>query len=217
MATNAKLKAAPRQETGKSATRKMRAAGRIPGVVYGHGEKTRMVSIDEHELELLFAKVHWENTIIELDIEGERGKVRTLVREVQAHAYKPQIVHVDFQQIHAGEMLHVEIPIRVTGTAPGVKAGGVLMQVETDLPIRTTPDRIPEYVEIDISSLEIGDAIHLSDIKLPEGVEAEIDADRTICSITPPAVAPTEAAPAEPAEDGAEPEVIRRAREDEEE
>jgi large subunit ribosomal protein L25 len=217
MATSAKLKAEPRQDHGKSATRKMRAAGRIPGVVYGHGETTRMVSVDAHELGLLFAKVHWENTIIELDIQGERGKIRTLVREVQAHAYRPDIVHVDFQQIHAGEMLHVEVPIRVHGTAPGVKAGGVLMQTETDLPIRTTPDRIPEYIEIDISGLEIGDSIHLRDIQLPEGVEAEIDADRTICSVTPPTVAPTEAPAEEPVEEGGEPEVIRRAREDEEE
>jgi large subunit ribosomal protein L25 len=215
MATSAELKAELRQDHGKSATRKMRAAGRIPGVVYGHGEKTRMVSVDAHELELLFAKVHWENTIIDLDIEGERGKVRTLVREVQSHAYKPNIVHVDFQQIHAGERLHVAVPIRVVGTAPGTKAGGVLMQNETDLPIRTTPDRIPEYIEVDISSLEIGDSVHLRDITLPEGVEAEIDADRTICSITPPTVAPTEPV-AEPVETGAEPEVIGRAREEEE-
>lgn len=218
MATNAKLKATPRQESGKSATRKMRASGRIPGVVYGHGEKTRMVSVDAHELELLFAKVHWENTIIELDIEGERSRVRTLVREVQAHAYRPEIMHVDFQQIHAGEKLHVEVPIRLTGTAPGVKAGGVLMQTESDLPIRTTPDKIPEFIEIDISGLEIGDSVHLRDVTLPEGVEAEIDADRTLCSIAPPTVAPTEApVAAEAAPEGGEPEVIRRGREEEEE
>ena len=218
MATSAKLKATPRQESGKSATRKMRAAGRIPGVVYGHGEKRRMVSVDAHELDLLFARVHWENTIIDLDIEGERGNVRTLVREVQAHAYKPDIVHVDFQQIHAGEKLHVEIPIRLIGNAPGVKAGGVMMQTVTDLPIRTTPDRIPEFIDVDISHLEINDSVHLRDIQLPEGVEAEIDADRTICSVTPPTVAPTDtAAAAEPAAEGGEPEVIRRAREDEEE
>lgn len=220
MATSAKLKATPRQESGKSATRKMRASGRIPGIVYGHGEKTRMVSVDAHELDLLFAKVHWENTIIDLDIEGERGKVRTLVREVQAHAYKPEIIHVDFQQIHAGEKLHVEVPVRLIGNAPGVKAGGVLMQAVTDLPIRTTPDRIPEFIDVDISQLEIGDSVHLNEIRLPEGVEAEIDAERMICSVTPPTVAPVEPtaeAAAEPAAEGGEPEVIRRAREEEEE
>ena len=215
MAVNAQLKAEPRQEIGKNATRKMRAAGRIPAVVYGHGEPTRMLSVDAHELDLLFKRVHWENTLIELNIEGERAPVRTLVREVQAHAHKPHLFHVDFQQIHAGELVHVSVPIRLIGTAPGLKSGGVMMQNETDLDIRCTPDNIPEYIEVDVSGLEIGDSIHLRDITLPEGAEAEIDADRTICSVTPPTVsATTEAAEETAAADG-EPEVIGRDKEDE--
>lgn len=205
MASQATLKAQPRQDTGKNVTRKMRAAGRIPAVVYGHGEETRMLSVDAHEVELLFKRVHWENTIIEIDIEGERAPVRTLIREVQSHAHKPFIFHVDFQQIHAGEMLHVEVPVRLIGTAPGVRAGGVLMHQITDLQIRCTPDRIPEFIEVDVSGLQINEAIHLRDITLPEGVEAEIDADQTICAVTPPTVS----AAATPAEGGAEPEVIK--------
>lgn len=217
MATNARLQAEPRQVSGKSATRKMRAAGRIPAVVYGHGEETRLLSVDAHELELLFNRVHWENTIVELTIEGERAPVRTLVREVQSHAYKPLVVHVDFQQIHAGERVHVSVPIRLIGNAPGLKAGGVMMQTETDLDIRCTPDNIPEYIEVDVSGLEIGDAIHLRDIALPEGVEAEIDAERTICSVTPPTVsAMPETAEEAPAATGGEPVVIGRPKEDEE-
>ena len=217
MGTNAKLQAEPRQDSGKSVTRKMRAAGRIPAVVYGHGEPTRLLSVDAHELELLFNRVHWENTLIELTIKGERAPVRTLVREVQSHAYKPLVVHVDFQQIHAGERVHVSVPIRLSGNPPGVKAGGVMMQTETDLDIRCTPDQIPEFIEVDVSGLEIGDSVHLRDIALPEGVEAEIDADRTICSVTPPTVAvTTEAAEEEPEAEGGEPEVIRKAKEDEE-
>ena len=217
MGTNAKLQAEPRQDSGKSVTRKMRAAGRIPAVVYGHGEPTRLLSVDAHELELLFNRVHWENTLIELTIKGERTPVRTLVREVQSHAYKPLVVHVDFQQIHAGERVHVSVPIRLSGNPPGVKAGGVMMQTETDLDIRCTPDNIPEFIEVDVSALEIGDSVHLRDIALPEGVEPDIDADRTICSVTPPTVAvTTEAAEEAPATEGGEPEVIRKAREDEE-
>ena len=159
MGTNAKLQAEPRQDSGKSVTRKMRAAGRIPAVVYGHGEPTRLLSVDAHELELLFNRVHWENTLIELTIKGERAPVRTLVREVQSHAYKPLVVHVDFQQIHAGERVHVSVPIRLSGNPPGVKAGGVMMQTETDLDIRCTPDNIPEFIEVDVSALEIGDSV----------------------------------------------------------
>ncbi|HEX6134734.1 MAG TPA: 50S ribosomal protein L25/general stress protein Ctc [Longimicrobiales bacterium] len=217
MATNARLNAEPRQDHGKSATRKMRASGRIPAVVYGHGEETRMLSVDAHELDQLFSRVHWENTIIELKIKGERSAVRTLVREVQSHAYKPHVLHVDFQQIHAGETVHVSVPIRLIGNAPGVKEGGVLTQPESDLDIRCTPDRIPEYLEVDISQLGIGDAVHLRDIALPDGVVTDTDPDRTICSVAPPTVAPAPEAAAEVVEEeGAEPEVIRRAKEEEE-
>jgi large subunit ribosomal protein L25 len=215
MATQAKLKAQPRQDTGKGANRKMRAAGRVPAVVYGHGDETRMVSVDAHELHLLFKRVHYENTLIEIDIEGEQAPVKTLVREVQSHAHKPLVLHVDFQQVHAGERIHVDIPIRLHGTAEGTRTGGVLMQTVTDLPVRCLPDRIPEAIDIDISHLGINDSIHLRDIELPEGVEAEIDADRTICSITPPTAGAGEAAePAEEAPSG-EPEVIGRARDEE--
>jgi large subunit ribosomal protein L25 len=213
MATQATLKAQPRQDTGKSAMRKMRSAGRIPAVVYGHGDDTRMVSVDSHELELLFKRVHYENTIVELDIEGESAPVRTLVREVQSHAYKSRVLHVDFQQVHAGERIHVDVPIRLVGTAAGIRLGGVLMQTITDLPVRCLPDRIPEVIEIDISHLNINDAVHLRDIELPEGAEAEIDADRTICSITPPTVAIMTDAEAETA--AGQPEVIGGRQEDE--
>ena len=215
MATDTKLKANPRDGTGKGSARKMRATGRVPAVVYGHGEETRMVSIDAHELELLFARVHWENTIIDLDITGEKAAIRALIREVQAHPFRGQVLHVDFQQIHAGEKVTVEVPIRLIGAAPGVKLGGVLMNTITDLEVRCSADRIPEVIEVDVSNLGIGDSVHLRDITLPEGVEAQIDADRSICSVAPPAVMPTEEAPVEEAA-STEPEVIRRGREEEE-
>jgi large subunit ribosomal protein L25 len=216
MATRATLKAQPRQDKGKSATRKMRAAGRIPAVVYGHGDETRMLTVDAHELDLLFKRVHYENTIIEVDIEGEAAPVRTLVREVQSHAYRPEVLHVDFQQVHAGEAIHVQVPIRLTGSAEGVRAGGVLMQTVTDLDVKCMPDAIPETIEVDISAMRIGDAIHLREVSLPQGVEPLIDVDQTICSIAPPTVGiPTAAEEAAAAEEApTEPEVIGRGTEE---
>jgi large subunit ribosomal protein L25 len=217
MATEARLKAQPRQEKGKSATRKMRAAGRVPAVLYGHGEATRMISVDAHELELLFHRVHYENTIIEVAVEGEPAPVRTLVREVQAHAYRPGVLHVDFQQLHADEPVIVQIPVRLLGTAAGTRAGGILTQVVTDLDVKCLPDRIPEFIEVDISGLEIGDAVHMRDLALPADVESQIDADRTICSVAPPTVAPAdEVAAVEAEEPAGEPEVISRKEEGEE-
>ncbi|HSJ15577.1 MAG TPA: 50S ribosomal protein L25/general stress protein Ctc [Longimicrobiales bacterium] len=224
MAKKATLKAEPRSERGKGAARKTRAAGRIPAVVYGHGEPTRELTVDAHELELLFARVHYENTIINLDIAGEKAEVKVLVREVQSHAFRPDVLHVDFYQIHAGEKLVVDVPIRLQGTAAGVRAGGVMMQTITDLEVRCLPDHIPEFITIDVSGLEIADAVHVGDLTLPEGVEPQVDADRVVCSVTPPtvSVAETEAEEAEAeieAETAAssEPEVIRRGKEQDEE
>jgi large subunit ribosomal protein L25 len=219
MKTKAILKAQPRAERGKGAARKARAAGRIPAVVYGHGEATRELTVDAHELELLFARVHYENTIINLDIAGEKGEVKVLVREVQSHAFRPDVLHVDFYQIHAGEKVAVEVPVRLQGTAPGVRAGGVMMQTITDLEVRCLPDNIPEYITADVSTLEIGDAIHVGELTVPEGVEPQVDADRVVCSVTPPSVSAVEAeAPVEEVvATTSEPEVIRRGKEQDEE
>jgi large subunit ribosomal protein L25 len=124
--------------------------------------------VDAHELELLFSRVHYENTVLELNVEGERAPVKVLVREVQSHAFRRQVLHVDFYQIHAHEQVTVEVPIRLQGSAPGVKAAGILMHTITDLAVRCLPDQIPEHITVDISRLEIGDAVHVRDLQLPE-------------------------------------------------
>lgn len=221
MPTDAKLNAEPRERSGKGWNRKLRAEGRVPAVVYGHGEQTRSVSLDAHQVSRLFERIHVENTILELAIEGEGAPVRVLVREVQRHAFRPDVLHVDFYQIHAGERITLEVPIRVVGQSPGVKVGGMLQQSLDELEVRCLPDQIPEVFEVDVSALEIGDSIHVGQLALPEGVESLIDAERTICSVIPPVVAPAaegeQAAAAAAEAPESEPEVIRRGREDEEE
>lgn len=212
MATEAKLKAKRREGSGKGDARKLRASGLVPAVVYGHNEKTRSISIDAHELEILFSHISVENTIITLDIEGEKGDaVQALVREVQAHPWKSHVLHVDFYQIHAGEKVDVEVPIHLVGTAPGVKAGGIMEQMIHDLPIRCLPGEIPQAFDVDVSKLEIGDSIHIRDLSLGEAIEVELDEERTICAVVTPAILEVE----EPEEgegvellEGEEPELI---------
>jgi large subunit ribosomal protein L25 len=212
MVANATLNARARGETGKSAARKIRAAGRIPAVLYGHGEDTRHLSVDVHEVQLLFSRISVENTIITLNIEGDRsGEVRALVREVQIHPSSRELRHVDFHQIHAGESVHVEIPIRFLGTAEGARLGGIFLSNIDDLPIRCLAEQIPEAVEVDVTGLNIGDSIHVRDLDLPATVQVELDGDVTVCSVTHPTVAALETEPEVP-ESAAlvEPEVIRR-------
>lgn len=219
MAVNATLKAEPRSETGKGTNRKLRANGRIPAVIYGHGEETRPLTVDAHEVDRLFAHVHVENTIIELTIEGEKAPVRALVREVQTHAYRANVLHIDFYQIHAGEAVTVEIPIRLLGSAVGVRAGGMMQHTLVELEIRCLPDQIPEVIEVDVTQLAIGDSVHVRDLTLPEAIESLVDPDRAVCSVIPPAVAvtPEEAEEEVEAEPTGEPERIGRHKEEEEE
>lgn len=212
MAT-ANLTARPRDGKGKSDNHKLRATGQIPAVVYGHGEATRSVALDAHELELLFSKVHVENTVIDLNIEGEKAPVKALVREVQKHPARGNVVHVDFYQIHAGEMVQLQVPIHFVGTPVGVRNGGMLQHTMDELDIRVSADAIPNRIDVDVTKLEIGDSIHVGELNIPAGVEVLDADDRSVCSVIPPQAgieapaAPTEAPPTEP-------EVIRRKKEE---
>jgi large subunit ribosomal protein L25 len=216
MASQATLTAKGRDGKGKGDNRKLRSTGYIPAVIYGHGEETRSVAVNAHELELLFSRVHVENTVIDLKVEGEKKAIRALVREVQTHPARGSIVHVDFYQVHAGERVHIQIPINFVGTPVGVKNGGILQHTMDELDVEVSADSIPESIDVDVSMLEIGDSVHVSDLKVPEAIKVLDGADRSVCSVSPPqagiadaAAAPAEAAPAEP-------EVIRRKKEDEE-
>jgi large subunit ribosomal protein L25 len=217
MAGTANLKAYRREPGGKGNARKLRQEGRVPAVIYGRGEKTRPVALDAREMERLFSHISVENTVIELDVEGERGAIRALVREVQSHPAQGRVLHVDFLQIHAGELITVEVPVHPIGTPAGVRAGGMLQFAIHDIAIRCTPESIPEALDIDVSGLEIGDSVHVADLRVPEGVEIETDGALTVLSVLPPAVvtvAEGEAEP-EPVAGKVEPELIRRRGEDE--
>lgn len=212
MATNMTLRARLREEIGKGAARRLRREGRIPAVIYGHGEKTRTLTVDARELSRVFSRISVENTVITLEIEGERsGGVRALVREVQVDPTRGDVIHVDFQQLHAGEEVSVEVPIRLVGLAAGVRAGGTLQQVMHDLPVRCLADRIPEAVEVDVSGLEMGASLHVSDLTVPAGVKVDADASLPVCTVVAPTVEALEPGAEAPEGVGSvEPELIRK-------
>ncbi|HRQ77496.1 MAG TPA: 50S ribosomal protein L25/general stress protein Ctc [Gemmatimonadaceae bacterium] len=212
MAT-ASFSASTRSATGKGVARKLRAAGKVPAVIYGHGRDPQALELDAHQFQLLLEKVPYTSTVIELDIQG--GKMaRTLIREIQRHPFKKQIVHVDFQELVAGEKVHVKVPVHLVGTPEGVRVGGGLLDhILHEVEISVDPSNIPARYDVDVTALTIGHSIHVSDIKLGEGVELLTDADATICVCAAPKV---EAAPAAGEEAGAaEPELIRKAKADE--
>lgn len=219
MAENATLSAALRDEKGKSAARRIRREGRIPAVIYGRGEETRELSLDAHEFEMLVKRYSLDTTLIELAIGGTKGgKVKALVSEVQSHPYKPQVLHVDFHQIHAGERVTVAVPVRLLGTPQGVKDGGVLQHVMHEVELECAVEVIPDVLEIDVSELVIGDSVHVSDLTVPEGVELLVELNRTVCTVAAPTILeePEEEEAVEPELIGEDGEVIEPEEGDEE-
>ena len=215
MAT-AQLSATPRSNTGKGSARSLRQQGQIPGVIYGHGRDPQPLAINTRELEKLLDRISAESTVIELSLDGTSA--RTLIREIQRHPFKRQILHVDFQELVAGEKVTVNIPIVLTGIPDGVRNdGGILDQTMRDLAVEVDPSNIPNHIELDVTSLRIGDSIHVSDIPLPEGVEIAGEASSTVCVVSAPRAVVEEVAAVTEVEAAAEPEVIGKAKEDEEE
>lgn len=183
----ATLKAELREGTGKGVARKLRQVGKVPAVVYGRDADTLHLSLDTFEADHLFRSISVDNTIVELDVEGEKKPFQTLVREIQTHPWKANLLHVDFYRIQEGVAVDVDIPVHLIGTPVGVKMeGGVLEQIIHDLPMRCIPSLIPEVIEVDVSGMEINDVLHVSDLTFEEGVEVTIALDRTVCAVSVP-------------------------------
>ena len=218
MAT-AQLTATPRTGTGKGAARKMRAAGQIPGIIYGHAREPQALAINTRDFEKLLEHISAESTVIELAVGGKTS--RTLIREIQRHPFKREYLHVDFQELVAGEMVSVRIPIVLVGIPEGVRLeGGVMDQTLRDLEIEVDPVNMPNHIDVNVENMKIGESVHVSDLTLPAGVTAITEGDTTIVVVSAPravieeAAAPTaEGAEVAPA---AEPEVIRAKKTEEE-
>ena len=189
MANTATLPAQKREGTGKGVARKLRAAGRVPAVLYGRELDPVHLSLDVKEAEQLFYSISVDNTIVELKVEGEKKPYETLIREIQVHPLRQTLTHVDFLRIQAGVTVDVNVPIHLIGIPEGVKnSGGVLEQVIHDLAVRCIPSKIPQSIDIDVTHLEINKSIHIYDIEFGEGVEVTIEQKRTICSVAIPKV-----------------------------
>ena len=209
---SASLSAEARSETGKGVARKLRAAGRVPGVVYGHAREAQSLSLVARELEKLLSSIATGSTVIELSLGG--AVTKTLIREVQRHPFKKQILHVDFQELVAGEKVIVDLPLVYVGVPEGVRLSGALLeQILHSIEVRVDPASIPNHIDVDVTHLAMGHSLHVRDIVLPEGLEVLSDEDATICAVIAPR-AVVEATPE--GEAVAEPELIRKTKEEEE-
>lgn len=212
------LKSEYREQSGKSVVRKLRATGMVPAVLYGREEDTVPLAVNELELRRLLTG-KWETAIVDLKIEGKVEKeCNAIIKDVQQHPGSGRILHVDFQYIHRGEKIRIEVPVTLTGNPVGVKLmGGILEHGSRELTVRCLPKDFPEAIEIDVSELELQDAIHVSDItgRYPM-LEFLDDPDTILANVLPPKLE-VEKVVEEEEEGATEPEVIARGKEEKEE
>lgn len=209
MSEQAVLQVETRTETGKGAARRIRAAGKIPGNVYGHGAEPMAIQADELQFRALISRISTENTLIDLRVGDEKPK-SCLIREVQRHPYRPVILHVDFFEITAGERIRVSVPVRLEGNPIGVRNGGILQVIRYELEIECLPREIPSAFEVDISEMTIGDSLHIGEIDTGDVTVIEED-NLTVCMVVMPKAAPVEEEDADEIselDEDVEPEVI---------
>jgi len=167
-----KFNATARSVQGSSASRRLRRAGRVPAIVYGGTAAPLNIELDHNEIYHALRKEEFHASILTMEVEGSKGE-QVLLRSVQWHPYKPQVLHVDFQRVDANQALHTKVPLHfINGeNSPAVKlSSAVITHVLTELEIACLPAALPQFIEVDLSNLLAGGSVHLADIKLPKGV-----------------------------------------------
>jgi len=167
------VEATPRTTQGKGASRRLRHTGRVPGVLYGAGQPALAIELDHKDLALKLKQEAFHASILALTVGGEKQQV--LLRDYQMHPWRLQVLHVDFQRVAKDQKIHMKVPLHFVHAdiAPGVKVGGgSVNHVMSELDVICLPDDLPEYVEVDLSNLQMGHSIRLSELKLPRGVES---------------------------------------------
>jgi len=162
---------------GTGASRRLRRAGKVPGIVYGGTAAPQAIEVDHNDLLLNLKKEAFHSSVLTINLDGEKQQV--LLRDTQRHAYKPLVLHVDFQRVDATHELHLKVPLHFINDdiAPGVKlSGGLVNHIMTEVDVACLAKDLPEFIEVDLSALKVGENIHVTQLKLPAGVRAVLHA-----------------------------------------
>ena len=194
-----------RKQQGTGASRRLRNSGKVPGIIYGGKKDAVTVELDHNALFHALRNEKFHASILDLTLDGTKEQV--LLRAVNMHPFKMQVQHVDFQRVSADQKIHMKVPLHFVNAenSPAVKiAGGMVSHIMNDLEIRCLPADLPEFIEVDLSGMEIGHSVHLRDLKFPKGVEAAVrgneNAAVATAQIPKAAIAEEEAAAATAAE-----------------
>ena len=188
-----------RAEQGKGAARRLRRSGKVPGVFYGPKSAATPIAVDRKDFAAHVANLEGSHLIRFDSTVSELQKRVALVREVQHHPVNGSIIHVDFYEVDLTKRLTVTVPLHFIGRAKGVAEGGILQPILRDMEVECLPTDIPQYIEVDVTALDIHDAVHLADVQMPPNVTAIFETNEAVVSVLPPTVEEVKAAPTEEA------------------
>jgi large subunit ribosomal protein L25 len=209
MSSHQTLKANKREESGTTVSKRLRREGIVPAVVYGASQRSYALQVVSREFTDLLKGQSSANFLVNLEIEGAEEKSKlAMVQDIQADPLSGAIVHIDFHAVKEGDDVHATLPIELLGIPVGVKNGGVMEHQLHSIEVFCKPADLPEHLELDVSEIEVGEVAHVSDLKLPKGVETHMDDDVVIVLVAEPRVieeeVPAEAAEGAEAGEGAE-------------
>ncbi len=182
------LNAKTRDKTGKGASGRLRFQGRIPAIVYGRKENPLALEVGEREFEKVMGMSAGQNAVINLSLDGGEDEILSLIKDVQHHPVTDKLLHIDFYRISLSDKITASIPVVVTGESAGVKEGGILEHILWEVEVECLATQIPERIAVDVTSLGIGDTVHVRDLKTEEGINILTEGEHTVLSVVPPTV-----------------------------
>jgi large subunit ribosomal protein L25 len=180
------LKVQARESRGSAASRRLRANGLIPGVLYGDGGESHPFCIEERELRRVLTGDHGLHAILDVVLDGSQKAHHAVLKEYQLHPTRPRLLHIDLQEVRLDQAIHSQVVVEIVGESEGVKEGGVLSQVTREVNVEALPMEVPDRLELDVSRMVIGDAMRVSDLRIPQGVKLLDDSETVLVTVTPP-------------------------------
>jgi large subunit ribosomal protein L25 len=181
-----KLGVKPREEAGSAVARRLRADGYIPGVLYGDGKKAHPFAVEERELRRVLTGDHGLHAILDVVFDGQKTAHHAVLKDYQLDPVRPRLLHVDLHEVRLDQLIQTQVALEPSGESPGVKEGGVLTLVLREINVEALPMEVPDRLELDISTMTIGDSLRIEDIVAPSGVTLLDDPDAVVVTVTPP-------------------------------
>jgi large subunit ribosomal protein L25 len=181
-----KLDVQPREEAGSAVARRLRADGLIPGVLYGASKEAHPFAVEERELRRVLTGEHGLHAILDVVFDGQKTAHHAVLKEYQLDPVRPRLLHIDLHEVRLDQVIQTQVAVEPIGESPGVKEGGVLTLVLREVNVEALPMEVPDRLELDISTMAIGDSLRIADIVVPSGTTLLDDPDAVVVTVTPP-------------------------------